>query len=131
MFTIDEIIKLKNEGFTTDDIVELAKMKSSEPKIEEVKKEPKVEETKEEPKVEETKEDTKVEETKEDTELKELNPINELNSFNDKIDDLINQIKLNNISKQYIETPEEMSATDILANVINPFTKGVINNGSK
>ena len=113
MFTIDEIIKLKNEGFTTDDIVELAKMKSSEPKIEEVKKEPKVEETKEE------------------TELKELNPINELNSFNDKIDDLINQIKLNNISKQYIEIPEEMSATDILANVINPFTKGVINNGSK
>ena len=122
MFTIDEIIKLKNEGFTTDDIVELAKMKSSEPKIEEVKKEPKVEETKEEP---------KVEETKEETELKELNPINELNSFNDKIDDLINQIKLNNISKQYIEIPEEMSATDILANVINPFTKGVINNGSK
>ena len=121
MFNIDEIIKLKNEGFTAEDIVELSKIKADEPK-----EESKVEETKEESKVEETKEESKVEETKESKKLEEKNPISDLNSFNDKMDELIEQIKKNNIAKQYIETPKEMTGMDILANVINPKTKEVI-----
>ena len=112
MFNIDEIIKLKNEGFTAEDIVELSKIKADEPK--------------EESKVEETKEESKVEETKESKKLEEKNPISDLNSFNDKMDELIEQIKKNNIAKQYIETPKEMTGMDILANVINPKTKEVI-----
>ena len=108
MFNIDEIIKLKNEGFTAEDIVELSKIKA-------------VETPKEMAPVEETK---PVEVPKE-KELNE-NPIKELNSFNDKIDELINQIKINNIKNQYIEEPQEMSGVDILANVINPQTKEVL-----
>ena len=103
MFNIDEIIKLKNEGFTAEDIVELSKIKADEPK-----------------------EESKVEETKESKKLEEKNPISDLNSFNDKMDELIEQIKKNNIAKQYIETPKEMTGMDILANVINPKTKEVI-----
>ena len=60
------------------------------------------------------------------TELNEINPVKDLNSFNDKIDELINQIKINNIKNQYIEEPKEMSGVDILANVINPQNKEVI-----
>lgn len=123
MFNIDEIIKLKNEGFTAEDIVELSKIKADEPK-EESKK---FEETKEESKVEEKqKEESNVDETKESKKLEEKNPISDLNSFNDKMDELIEQIKKNNIAKQYIETPKEMTGMDILANVINPKTKEVI-----
>ena len=107
MFTIDEIIKLKNEGFTAEDIVELSNIKMGETQ-------PVPVETKEVP------EETKAVPSEE---LKESNPINELNSFNDKIDELINQIKINNINKQYIETPKEMTGMDILANVINPKTR--------
>ena len=113
MFNIDEIIKLKNEGFTAEDIVELSKIKADEPK--------------EESKVEEKqKEESNVDETKESKKLEEKNPISDLNSFNDKMDELIEQIKKNNIAKQYIETPKEMTGMDILANVINPKTKEVI-----
>ena len=122
MFNIDEIIKLKNEGFTAEDIVELSKIKAVE-KTETAL----VEETKP---VEVQKETAPVEETKpvEVPKEKELNenPIKELNSFNDKIDELINQIKINNIKNQYIEEPQEMSGVDILANVINPQTKEVL-----
>ena len=124
MFNIDEIIKLKNEGFTAEDIVELSKIKA----VETPKEMAPVEETKP---VEVPKETAPVEETKpvevpKETELNEKNPIKELNSFNDKIDELINQIKINNIKNQYIEEPQEMSGVDILANVINPQTKEVL-----
>ena len=123
MFNIDEIIKLKNEGFTAEDIVELSKIKA----VETPKEMAPVEETKP---VEVPKETAPVEETKpvEVSKEKELNenPIKELNSFNDKIDELINQIKINNIKNQYIEQPQEMSGVDILANVINPQTKEVL-----
>ena len=108
MFNIDEIIKLKNEGFTAEDIVELSKIKA-------------VEKNETAPV-----EETKPVEVPKEMELNEKNPIKELNSFNDKIDELINQIKINNIKNQYIEEPQEMSGVDILANVINPKTKEVL-----
>lgn len=118
MFTIDEIIKLKNEGFTAEDIVELSNIKMGETQPVPVETKEVPEETKAVPS--EEKEETKAVPSEE---LKESNPINELNSFNDKIDELINQIKINNINKQYIETPKEMTGMDILANVINPKTR--------
>lgn len=117
MFDIDEIIKLKNEGFTAEDIVELSKIKA-------VEKAPVVEETK--PVEEKPVEETKPVESEELKEEKIVNPVNDLNSFNDKIDELINQIKINNISKQYIEQPQEMTGVDILANIINPQSKEVL-----
>ena len=122
MFNIDEIIKLKNEGFTAEDIVELSKIKAVEtPKemapVEEIKP------VENEKAPEEPKEMAPVETPKE---LNEINPVKDLNSFNDKIDELINQIKINNIKNQYIEEPKEMSGVDILANVINPQNKEVI-----
>ena len=120
MFNIDEIIKLKNEGFTAEDIVELSKIKA----VEKTETAP-VEETKPVEVPKETVEETKSVEVPKEKELNE-NPIKELNSFNDKIDELINQIKINNIKNQYIEEPQEMSGVDILANVINPQTKEVL-----
>lgn len=122
MFNIDEIIKLKNEGFTAEDIVELSKIKAVEtPKEMAPVEEIKPVETEKAP--EEPKEMAPVETPKE---LNEINPVRDLNSFNDKIDELINQIRINNIKNQYIEEPKEMSGVDILANVINPQNKEVI-----
>ena len=113
MFTLDEIARLKEMGFGADDIVKLATVNASEPKKDpEPKKGPELESKKDpEP------ESKKVEEESKTT------PVDELNSLNNRIDDLMEQIRINNVRNHYMEEPKEMTGVEILGRVLNPHTK--------
>lgn len=114
MFTLDEITRLKEMGFGADDIVKLATVNASEPKMD---PEPKDPEPEPEPKKDPEPESKKVEEESKTT------PVDELNSLNNRIDDLMEQIKINNVRNHYMEEPKELTGVEILGRVLNPHTK--------
>ena len=119
MFTLDEIARLKEMGFGADDIVKLATVNTAEPKKDpEPKMDPEPEpKTDPEPKKDPEPELKKVEEESKTT------PVEELNSLNNRIDDLMEQIRINNVRNHYMEEPKELTGVEILGRVLNPHTK--------